>query len=375
MLGGNTPRRFIARYWQKQPLFIPSALPQFRGLLTPADLAALAARDDVQSRVVVRRGRRWEAHQGPFAKTFFRSLPARGWSLLVNDVNHHLTAARALLDRFAFLPHARLDDLMVSYAPTGGGVGAHYDSYDVFLLQGAGRRRWRVSHQGDLTLVDGAPLKVLRNFRHEEEWISNPGDMLYLPPGRAHEGVALDDHCMTYSIGFRAPAWADLAVHFLRYLEDRVALPGLYEDPHLSLQKSPARIGDAMVDSVAQQLAEIRWQRADVGRFLGEYLSEPKAHVSFEPPPAPLSLPKFTTRIRRGGVTLDLKSQMQFLGTSFFLNGERVEVKGRAHVSLQRLANTRSLRRIDTSQRGLVALLHEWYGAGYLHVVAAGEGE
>src|SRR5689334_2176922 len=143
-LGGLTPREFLSRHWQKRPLMIKAAWPQFAGLLSRAELIELACREDAASRVVIRSGRRWQVEHGPFRHTFFRSLPARGWSLLVQDINHFVPAARALLDRFAFIGFARLDDLMVSYAPTGAGVGPHFDSYDVFLLQGSGRRRWQV---------------------------------------------------------------------------------------------------------------------------------------------------------------------------------------------------------------------------------------
>lgn len=290
--------------------------------------------------------------------------------MLVHEVDRFLPAARALLERFNFLPYARLDDLMVSYAAQGGGVGPHCDSYDVFLLQGQGRRRWRVSHQRDTEAVAGAPLKLLRNFRPQQEWVLEPGDMLYLPPGWAHDGVALDP-CMTYSIGFRAPAWQELAIHFLRFLEDRIELDGLYADPGLKLQNAPARIGRAMVREVANRLDGIRWNASDVARFLGQYLTEPPAHVFFTPARKRLSLAGFAARARRDGVGLDLSSQMLYFGDAFFINGETVEAKGRARASLRLLADTRVLSAVDGTQRGLAALLHQWYVAGYLSLRAA----
>jgi 50S ribosomal protein L16 3-hydroxylase len=369
VLGGCPPRRFLMQHWQKTPLLVRAALPGFTGLLSPAQLLELACRDDAQSRLVIRTARRWEAHQGPFERGFLRRLPARGWTLLVHEVDHFLPEARALLERFSFVPYARLDDLMVSYAPPGGGVGPHCDSYDVFLLQGPGRRRWRVSHQRDTALVEGAPLELLRDFRPKQEWVLEPGDMLYLPPGWAHDGVALDP-CMTYSVGFRAPAWRELAIHFLRFLEDQVEIQGLYRDPDLKPQGNPARIGQAMVRKVAQRLGGIRWSGSQVVRFLGQYLTEPKAHVWFTPQRRGLSLAAFAERTRRTGVCLDLRSQMLYFGDLFFINGETVEVKGRARQSLSRLADTRGLSAVDTTQRGLVALLHGWYGAGYLSLRA-----
>jgi 50S ribosomal protein L16 3-hydroxylase len=369
LLGGCTPRRFLAQHWQKRPLLIRAAIPGFAGVLSAAELAELACRDDAQSRLVIRRGREWESQQGPFEQRVLRRLPARGWSLLVNDVNHFVPAARTLLDRFNFIPHARLDDLMVSFAPIGGGVGPHVDSYDVFLLQGPGRRRWQISHQRDLTLVAGAPLKLLRHFRAEQEFTLAPGDMLYLPPGWAHEGVALDP-CMTYSVGFRAPAWHELGIHFLRFLEDRIEPSGQYADPDLGFQDSPGRIGRRMVDKVAEHLESIRWRAPDVARFLGQYLTEPKAHVFFSPAHNRLRPAAFAARVRDRGVALDLHSQMLYFGDQFFINGTAVQVKGRARATLSRLADARWLPYVDTTQRGLIALLHEWYVAGYLDLRA-----
>ena len=368
VLGECSARRFFARHWQKTPLLVRAALPGFADVVSAAQLAGLACRDDAQSRLVIRRARRWEAHQGPLDPRLLRRLPARGWTLLVHEVDHFFPQARGLLERFSFIPYARLDDLMVSYAAPGGGVGPHCDSYDVFLLQGAGRRRWRVGHQRDAELVEGAPLKLLRNFRPQREWILEPGDMLYLPPGWAHEGVALEA-AMTYSIGFRAPQWHELAVHFLRFLEDRVALDGLYRDPDLTPQAQPARIAPPMVRKVAQRLESIRWSTPQIARFLGEYLTEPKPHVFFRRRRRS-SLTRFAESVRRSELSLDLRSQMLYFGHMFFINGETVQVRGRARESLSRLADTRRLSAVDTTQRGLVALLHEWYGAGYLNLRA-----
>jgi len=364
-LGKLTPRRFLAQHWQKRPLLVRSALPGFEGVLTPAQLQQLACREDARSRLVIRAARRWEVYEGPFRRGFFSALPPRGWSLLVHEVDHFLPAARSLLERFRFIPYARLDDLLVSFAVAGGGVGPHCDSYDVFLLQGHGRRRWRVSHQRDTALIAGAPLRLLRDFRAQREWVVESGDMLYLPPGWAHEGVALDA-CMTYSIGFRAPAWQELAIHFLRFLEDRVEFAGLYQDPDLRSQASPARIAGSMVRQVARHLDDIRWSANDVARFLGEYLTEPRAHVFFTPPRPRLALAAFAERARARGVRLELRTQMLYFGELFFVNGETVNARGRARSSLASLADSRRLAAVDTTQRGLVALLHQWYGAGYL---------
>src|SRR3954462_8337426 len=197
LLGGLTPREFLRRHWQKRPLFVRGALPRFSGVLSEPELRALAARDDVEARVVERRGPRDRTQHGPFARL---RPQRRDWTLLVSGVNLHHVGADALLRRFSFVPQARLDDVMVSYATPGGGVGPHVDSYDVFLLQGSGRRRWRISSKGGREFDPGSPLPVLSGFVPDEEWVLGPGDMLYLPPGWAHEGTAVDA-CLTCSVG------------------------------------------------------------------------------------------------------------------------------------------------------------------------------
>ena len=369
LLGGLTPHQFLARHWQKLPLLTRGAWPGFRGLLTLRELVDLACRDDVRSRVVARVARQWRVEHGPFTRAFFRALPARGWSLLVHDVNHFVPQARALLDRFGFIGFARLDDLMVSYAPPGAGVGPHFDSYDVFLLQGPGRRRWQISRQSDLALVENAPLKVLHRFRAEQEWVLEPGDMLYLPPGWAHNGVALDA-CMTYSIGFRAPAWRDLAIEFLRHLEDQVQLDGMYQDAQLQPTRHPGRLAPHLISAAAAQLERLHWQASQMTRFLGQHLTEPKTHVVFAPPARALSKAAFARHARRLGVRLALKTQMLYAGALFFVNGECARVSGRARESLVELADHHSLPSVDASRRGLATLLHEWYRAGYLQLGA-----
>ena len=246
LLGGLTPQAFLRRHWQKRPLLARRALPEAARLVTREELFRLSWRDDVQSRLITRRGGRWQVADGPFKPRELARLPERNWTLLVQGVNHVLPQARALLSRFAFLPYARLDDVMVSYAPPGGGVGPHFDSYDVFLLQLAGTRRWRVSAQDDLTLVRNAPLRLLARFRAEREWRLAPGDMLYLPPRCAHDGIAVD-HCLTASIGFRAAGARELAVRFLEYLGENIGFDGLYRDPGLRATSHPARIGKKLL--------------------------------------------------------------------------------------------------------------------------------
>ncbi len=359
------PADFLRRHWHKKPLLLRQAFPGFAGLLTPRELMRLACRDDAQSRLVLRRGSRWELRHGPFRASDFRGLPERGWSLLVQEVNHFLPAAEELLARFSFIPHARLDDLMVSYAPDGGGVGPHFDSYDVFLLQGPGRRRWRISAQEDRELVPGAPLRILRRFRPEQEWVLEPGDMLYLPPRYAHDGVALGE-CMTCSIGFRAPSNQELATGFLDHLAETALLPGMYRDPDLRLQRDPARIGAPMLRKAEAAIARLRWGRREVLDFLGRHLTEPKPHVFFTPPRPPLTAARFAARCRRRGLRLDPRTRMLHSGRTVFVNGDACEVSGRAALALlRRLAARRFLPACDPDAEA-ARLLYRWYRDGYI---------
>src|SRR5581483_2467476 len=337
LLGGLTAREFLRRHWQKRPLYVRGALPQFRDLLDAADLLALASRDDVESRVVVRRGRRYETSHGPFAR--LRARP-RDWTLLVSGVNLHHERADTLLRRFSFLPQARLDDVMASYATLGGGVGPHVDSYDVFLIQGSGRRRWRLD--GRTTVLASA------------------GDLIYLPPGVRHDGVALEA-CFTYSIGFRAPRGAELGAAFLDWLHERGLPDARYRDRRLRPARRSAEIPAGMVEFAARALGRIRWSRSDVASFLGEYLARPKPQVVFQ-----------AGRARRAGIIcLDRKSQLLYLGAHFFMNGERFTVPRRSAATLRRLADERRMSNAALARAGLGRLISEWQRRGYVRAEAS----
>jgi len=365
LLGGLSPTRFLRDVWHKRPLLIRNAVPGFTGLLSPDDMLHLAGRDDVESRLIQGSGTHWQLDHGPFRKSEFKRLPRTGWTLLVQSLNHVLPAADALLAQFNFIPHARLDDLMASYAVPGGSVGPHFDSYDVFLLQGQGHRRWQISTQTDLALLDDAPLKILRRFEAEDEWVLGPGDMLYLPPHVAHYGVALDA-CMTYSIGFRAPTAEELAHAFLMHLQDTLTLDGRYADPDLRLQTHPGEISRAMLTQIEGMIARIKWSRRDIAEFAGRYLSDPKPNVFFDSPDSPLSRAAFSKQSDKFGVALDPKSRLLFSGGRFFINGEAFTPGVDETVALQQLGDQRRLAPpLPASLRGR---LYDWYQAGWLEV-------
>ncbi len=367
LLGGLSGEKFLSQFWQKKPLLVRNAITDFKGVVQAPELFALSLRDDVESRLVCRRGGAWHMQQGPFSRTQIARLPKSGWTLLVQGLNLELPEADALLRRFRFLPYARLDDVMVSYAAAGGGVGPHFDSYDVFLLQGPGRRRWSVGKQREPELDPKAPLRVLRNFRAEKEWLLEPGDMLYLPPGWAHDGVALEP-CFTYSIGFRAPSDQEVAREFLAFLQDRVAFDGTYADRGAKPQRRPAEVPKRMVQQAAVLARRIRWRVRDVARFLGEYLSAPKPQIVFSRPRSPRSPARFAALCRARGLRLDLRTRMLFREREFFVNGERVEPPGRLRRFLARLADERVLPPGERLPLPLLRLLHDWYLAGWLRI-------
>lgn len=363
-LGGLTAQQFLDEYWQKKPLLIRQAFPGFGEALTPDELAGLACEEDAQSRLVLENRGKWRLENGPFDEERFAHLPKKGWSLLVQGINHFLPEGSDLLRQFNFIPTARLDDLMVSYAPDGGGVGPHFDSYDVFLLQGYGQRLWRVSKQTDMTLVEGAPLRILKHFDMDQEWLLEPGDMLYLPPRLAHWGIAVGA-CMTWSVGFRAPSAQELGTQFLAHLQETIKLEGMYADPDLHLQKHPAEISAQMIAKVSAMLDAIRWDQTDIAQFLGLYLTEPKPHIVFTTPRR-MTIENFDKRQAKAGVSLDLKSQMLLSGKQVFINGESVEVQPEILPLMQTLAEQRILLPVEVP--GAIALLHQWHQAGYLHL-------
>ncbi|MES2939929.1 MAG: cupin domain-containing protein [Pseudomonadota bacterium] len=364
LLGGLSPARFMKRHWQKAPLLVRGAVPGLKPLLSRAELFALAGRQEAESRLVVRQGRQWELRQGPFARRALPPLAQPNWTLLVQGVDLHHAAAHALLQQFRFVPDARLDDLMVSYATDGGGVGPHFDSYDVFLLQGQGRRRWRIGRQDDLGLKPGMPLKILARFRPQQEFVLEAGDMLYLPPQYAHDGVA-EGECQTYSIGFRAPGRGELARELLQRLADDAAeLAGerLYADANLPASGTPAAV-PASLQRFARDAVAAALKDADaLDRALGEYLTEPKADVWFQGGEAP-------ARLR--GVALDARTRMLHDGRHIFVNGESWRAAGRDAALMRRLAGQRALgaRELAGASADAKELLLSWCEAGWAHAM------
>ncbi len=363
LLGGLSPQVFMRRHWQKKPLLVRQAVPGGIALIERRRLFELAGHDQVESRLVLRDGARWTLRQGPLKRASLPPLKQRAWTLLVQGLDLHVPAARTLLDRFRFVPDARLDDLMLSYASDGGGVGPHVDSYDVFLLQTQGRRRWRIGRARSPELVAGAPLKILANFEPEQSFLLAPGDMLYLPPGWAHDGVA-DGECTTCSIGFRAGGRTELGREVLQRLLDAsdADTPGpRYRDPAQPATDAPGRIPGALQAFAADAVARLLADPAALACALGEVLSEPKRGVWFDTAPA-------ADAAQSLGVALDQRSRMMYDERHVFINGESFRAAGRDAGLMRRLADLRRLERdeVERLSAEAKALLDDWLDAGWL---------
>ena len=367
LLGGLSPQLFMKRHWQKKPLLVRQAIPGFKPLLDRAALFELAADEDVQSRMVIQEPDQvpaWRFKQGPFERRAFPALKRPGWTLLVQGVDLHHNAVHDLMNQFRFVPDARLDDLMISYASDGGGVGPHTDSYDVFLLQAHGRRKWRIGRQKDVSLQPDVPLKILANFGPEQEFVLEPDDMLYLPPRYAHDGIA-EGECMTYSIGFRIPNRAELAREILQRLsddaEDLVGV-SLYRDPNQPAVNQPSEIPPQMLEFAQDALRGALQDPDALGRALGEYMTEPKASVWFDASEPDADRDNVSIR-------LDRRTKMMFDTRHIFINGESFRAGGRDATLMRRLADERvlALKEVGRASAEAQALLQTWSEAGWLH--------
>ena len=392
LLAGLTPAQFMRRHWQKKPLLVRQAMTGMVPVLSRPALFALAARDEVESRLLIHNPSGWRMKQGPFAARSLPALNKSAWTLLVQGVDLHDLKAHALLERFRFVPDARLDDLMISFATPGGGVGPHFDSYDVFLLQASGRRRWKISRQKDLTLQPDVPLKILQNFQPEEEFVLEAGDMLYLPPRYAHDGIAeamtapdgkVAD-CMTYSIGFRAPSQRELAAELLHRLaefgadaEDAGADESVsqgrrrsgagtqrYRDPAQPATATPASLPAELATFATKAVMSALQDPLAIACALGEYLTEVKASVWFDE-----AAEVWDPFQAADGVCLDPRTRMMYDLHHVFINGESYRAKGADARLLQGLADQRvlSARALSKASPDALGLLADWHAAGWIH--------
>ena len=351
LLGGLTARGFLRRHWQKRPLLIRGALPRFRDPLSRASLLELAARSEVESRLVLEKGGRrpWQVVPGPQDPARLRRLGRTHWTLLVQEANRHVPALADLLDLFSFVPRWRVDDVMVSFAPRFGSVGPHVDGYDVFLLQGAGRRRWRIARRFDPACRGGLDLAVLRRFRPDDEWVLEPGDMLYLPPGVAHHGVALED-CFTYSIGFRAPSRAELVLGLAEHVARRLPVSALYADPDLAPTPHPGALSAGALARLRRLVArDLATEREEFAGVAGRLLTRP-AHVD-DAPARPFRPGDLRRRLARSsGIQRSEASRLAYVrrgrrGAVLFVDGAAHDLSPRLAFAGPLLADRRFLPR------------------------------
>ena len=353
----------MRRHWQKKPLLIRQAWPGVQAPISRTALFDLAAADGVESRLLTRFDGTWRLRHGPLPRRALPPLKKPDWTLLVQGLDLHWQPAHQMLQRFRFVPEARLDDLMLSYASDGGGVGPHLDSYDVFLLQVQGQRRWRIGPVADRSLVPGLPVRILAKFQPTEEWLLEPGDMLYLPPLWGHDGVALGE-CMTCSIGFRAASAGTLAHELLHQLADNLDLPDrdrLYRDRAQAATDQPGRLPARLGDFARRALARALQNPLALDHALGMLMTEPKPRVWFEAGTARAADPG-------QGLALDRRSRMLYDDQHVFINGEAFRASGRDAALMHSLADQRrlsatELRRLSPPAR---ALLADWLAAGWL---------
>ena len=304
LLGGLSAAEFLAQYWQKRPLLVRGAMPGYRCPLSPEELAGLACEEGIESRLIrqAHENRPWQVQHGPFEETDFLQLPASHWTVLVQEINKHVPEFALLQEQFNFLPNWRLDDVMVSYAPDQGGVGPHADNYDVFLIQGAGQRRWQLSYQdaGPDQLIADLPLRVLADFRPEEEYLLQAGDMLYLPPGVVHDGVALG-HSITISVGFRAPNRVELLAAYLADVLAQMDSEAFYSDPDRQPQNNPGLIDAHSLETIRRMIRAIPQDDADIDRWFGSFITDVRPGHFLPEPETALDEQAFVHHLREYG--------------------------------------------------------------------------
>ncbi|WP_251375083.1 cupin domain-containing protein [Polynucleobacter sp. MWH-UH35A] len=370
----------MTRYWHKKPLLVRGAIPAFalsaqngEPLDSPIpshELLKFALQDEVESRLV--RAKPWSFNQGPFSKKAIPSIETPDWTLLFQGMDAHHPSANKILSWFRFIPDARLDDLMISIAGIGGGVGPHFDSYDVFLIQMSGRRQWKISEQKDLSLNPNLPLKILQNFKAEQEWVLEPGDMLYLPPHVAHDGIALDAGCQTWSVGFRSPSFKELLQEGLwrlaESLEDIPELENKFADPKQRATLEAEQLPDELIQQLAVKVKELKLNQIE-GFLPGitAYLSEPKQQAFFTGPEDALNPKAFTKQLGSKLLIPQAQTRILSLGKQVYCNGELVtQGQTPAAVSAWQSLSANKFLKANKPQNLDKSSLYEAYLAGWL---------
>jgi 50S ribosomal protein L16 3-hydroxylase len=363
ILGKISNDVFLKKYWQKKPLLIRDAIKNFKSPITEKDLFRIAQNENAISRLIEFKRGIWQVKYGPFKKLDLPKKINTPWTILVQNMNHHLPFAESFLNLFKFIPYARLDDLMVSFATKKGSVGPHFDSYDVFLFQAKGEREWKISEQKKFSLDKKSAIKIITNFKVKNTWVLKPGDLLYLPPNVGHWGVSQSDDCLTYSIGFRAPGTFEIQSKFLDFIQDNLITNqnDLYKDPNLNLQKNPAEINSNMIKKIQRIVNQLRWNTNSINNFIGQLLTDPIEGAVFETSKS-MTAEVFIKDLIKKPLKLNPKTRMLFIKNNFFINGELIEADKKSIMYLKQLANDReisiksTLNKKDLNALGIVLL-------------------
>lgn len=375
-LGGISPDNFLKKYWQKKPYLIRQAIPEFSTFIDVKDLFQLVESETVESRIVIEKGGEypWQVIPGPIDNTVVTLLPDSHWSLLVQGVNLHNVQADLLLHQFSFIPNWRIDDLMVSYACKNGSVGPHVDNYDVFLLQAMGKRNWRISleHYTEDDFLTGVDLRIIEAFTHDQEWDLNPGDMLYLPPGVAHHGVAIDE-CITYSIGFRAPTRYELLTGYLETNFDPYN-DIQYQDPDMQVQKQPGEICPESLSRINKIMQSSLENNSNIDRWFGTFITTVPENYIPDPPVELIGLDDIIDRIgeisplqiRHGSRTAFLRAEE---GLLLYVNGREYLLPDICQEVIYCITGAGTINISDfdkTILEGCAEVLHDLYNNGEL---------
>ena len=364
-LGGLTASEFLTKHWQTTPLLIHNAIKTRDWGLSLNELIELSQDPRCSARLVIKNGSKYEVSYGPVTKKELGRMPKKNWTLLVQGINHVHCGVEKLLSLFSFIPFARLDDVMVSYAAPGGSVGPHYDSYDVFLLQGAGVRQWGVGKPGRLDLLPNQDLRILKSFKPDGICQMQTGDMLYVPPKYSHHGVALKP-CLTYSIGFKSPRYDHLKSEFLHYLDQALEFPGLFNDPNRQPTNVPALIPVDLLQSIEKNISKIRWSKIDILKFAGEFLTQ----VDFEDVIASRKIEsknRFLSELKSRSYRINSHIKFLYRGALGFIAGEAFAIPQCERTMFKLFANRRAVsgKSID-SNTFFAHTLYKWECQGYV---------
>ncbi|MGM0544289.1 MAG: JmjC domain-containing protein [Pseudomonadota bacterium] len=383
LLGDLTPAEFLASYWQQKPLLIRGAIPDYISPIEPDELAGLACEPGIEARLVEENGPEgaWQVSHGPFDEATFERLPERNWSLLVQAVDHYLPSVAALLDEFDFLPRWRLDDVMISYAPPGGSVGPHVDQYDVFLFQASGRRRWQLGGQpgDDAPIIQGIDLRILETFEVESDsdWVLEPGDMLYLPPGWAHHGVSQSEDCMTMSVGFRAPSADEAVTSYADYRGEQLPASLRYSDAGRVPAAHSGELDDVSVERMRQLILSTLDNPQQIAQWFGRAMTQPKYVDQVVPMDPPLSESSLVAQLQEGEPLYHMPGsrfawRSEHDATTLFADGEAYAC---AEPLAKRLASTAPLHDDVLELPGAKQLLTQLVNAGSLSWMQDDDGD